>query len=82
MRDVLSDRRQEGIPDRWERMCKTPERDRGQVYKFVSLIVSIAHATEQEFLMNRGISHAKILLSSLFKHLLELAIEFIIHGWP
>lgn len=29
------------------------ERARGLAYKFVSLIVSIAHAIEQEFLMNR-----------------------------
>lgn len=46
--------------------------DRGKFYKFVSRILNIGHAKEEVFLMNEqgGISHVKILPSSLFKHLL------------
>lgn len=72
MREILSDGREEGTPDRWESSYNTPKSDRGKFYKFVSRILNIGHAKEEVFLMNEqsGISYVKILPSSLFKHLL------------
>lgn len=57
---------------RVESSYNTPKSDRGKFYKFVSRTLNIGHAKEEVFLMNEqsGISHVKILPSSLFKHLL------------